>query len=498
MKGSRNLIRDGGRRYEIVPYHARETDRSYRSFHHHLGALTFLSRFAGRYRLMSSLRDVAQAYILRGGASTLSDKSLLELLAWELVSGRLLVAEAHEVVEVVRVDPPKSRAESKGVDPEHYVDLAVGGVNLVKELASDDFGVWAEPVVDIFTTGGEMLVDALIENADEWFDFQDDDWWGESMLTAGAAGGLAGLIYASVDDDYGFPGVGYSAIAGGAAGFVASLTTALVGGEDFWPALGMGAVGLVVGGVVAAVAYIAANEGPREIDDYPEEEEYLLPYDGTRMCVQGNHGIISHTGGSEFAFDFGLPAGTPVLAAMGGTVQQVIDCYDNNVSSDPPNSTANRVVVHQDNGKFGFYLHQIQWGARVKAGIPVATGQVLGLAGNVGISMINHVHFFVTESSKPPEPDPDDPDAEVDPDWTPEPEGNAIPIKFKDGSADGDDGVPRSFKRYASDNSNAGISGAYDYGSDGMTREDHKQRVDAGQTEFCDPGSHYVDNPPET
>ena len=54
---------------------------------------------------------------------------------------------------------------------------------------------------------------------------------------------------------------------------------------------------------------------------------YRMPFGGTarRFLGQGVGGRFSHTGPSKWSFDFGMPWGTPILAARAGRVVEVVD-----------------------------------------------------------------------------------------------------------------------------------------------------------------------------
>jgi murein DD-endopeptidase MepM/ murein hydrolase activator NlpD len=64
----------------------------------------------------------------------------------------------------------------------------------------------------------------------------------------------------------------------------------------------------------------------------------------------------------------------------------------------------------------------------VKPGQKVRQGEVIAASGNVGISMLPHLHFDVTDQ-----------------------EDHLLPVTFADVESDG--GIPRMFKRYTSGNS---------------------------------------------
>ncbi|MBI3268153.1 MAG: M23 family metallopeptidase [Planctomycetes bacterium] len=167
--------------------------------------------------------------------------------------------------------------------------------------------------------------------------------------------------------------------------------------------------------------------GPRDLGAYPPRatSPYRLPWvEGkSRLCVQGNRGIVSHRGWEEFAWDFAMPVGSEVRAARGGTVSRVEDSHDGN-GLEAPN---NLVAVEHGDGTTGWYLHLRKGGSRVRPGRYVERGEAIAESGNVGRSLLPHLHFQVTGK-----------------------DGNTIPVSFKD--VETDEGVPRMFRVYRSGN----------------------------------------------
>lgn len=122
---------------------------------------------------------------------------------------------------------------------------------------------------------------------------------------------------------------------------------------------------------------------------------YRLPYQlGTRRKVgQGYNGEFSHRG--EYAIDWNMPVGTPVYAARGGRVIDVVERYSaGGVHSSFQNRGNNIKVLHDDNS-IGAYVHLAKNGALVKVGEEVMQGQQIGLSGNTGYSSGPHLHFEV-------------------------------------------------------------------------------------------------------
>ncbi len=134
---------------------------------------------------------------------------------------------------------------------------------------------------------------------------------------------------------------------------------------------------------------------------------YRLPFAPigwpTWAMGQGNNGSFTHNGNAAFAFDFLAASWTPILAARGGTVAQVIESSDGNSYYDPNYAGgANKIaIVHQD-GSVGRYFHMPTDGVAVVEGQVVHRGQLLGWVGNTGYSTQPHLHYEV--GSGPGEP----------------------------------------------------------------------------------------------
>lgn len=99
-----------------------------------------------------------------------------------------------------------------------------------------------------------------------------------------------------------------------------------------------------------------------------------------------------YNGSGHNAVDFGANIGTPVQAALGGTVygtgntDLVRGCY----------SFGKWVMIKHGNGLNTLYAHLSE--IDVAAGQSVATGQVLGLSGETGYATGPHLHFGVYAS----------------------------------------------------------------------------------------------------
>jgi murein DD-endopeptidase MepM/ murein hydrolase activator NlpD len=134
------------------------------------------------------------------------------------------------------------------------------------------------------------------------------------------------------------------------------------------------------------------------VDSVHEDSHvYLLPYaPGIAFRVsQGNHGSFSHTGPDEYAIDWAMPVGTPVLAARGGLVVKTKDDSNEGGPDRKYLNLANCILIRHDDGTIGMYGHLKQGGSRVKVGDVVQAGNVIGFSGNTGFSQGPHLHFSV-------------------------------------------------------------------------------------------------------
>jgi murein DD-endopeptidase MepM/ murein hydrolase activator NlpD len=124
-------------------------------------------------------------------------------------------------------------------------------------------------------------------------------------------------------------------------------------------------------------------------------EKYTLPYSkgAAYKLLQGYDGPYGHKGHSQYAYDFQMPIGTPVLAARSGEVVKVVE--QNNDSTRKPGEE-NLIVIKHSDGSFGRYYHLTKEGVLVAMGDRVKQGDKIGLSGDSGASAGPHLHFDVT------------------------------------------------------------------------------------------------------
>jgi hypothetical protein len=140
---------------------------------------------------------------------------------------------------------------------------------------------------------------------------------------------------------------------------------------------------------------------------------------GENPQIYKKWGFPGHNG-----IDYGIPNGTPIAAAAGGTVAMVgfeNGGYGNYVK-----------LSHSDGGKsyFTYYAHLAS--AAVAAGQKVKTGAVIGYSNNTGASTGPHLHFGLKiEGENPPYKGYVDPMPYLSADSTDSGE-SAVPTDFPD------------------------------------------------------------------
>lgn len=156
---------------------------------------------------------------------------------------------------------------------------------------------------------------------------------------------------------------------------------------------------------------------------------YRLPYAAGKRyrVIQGFNGDFSHDDRESYAVDFGMPVGTPVHAARGGTVVDVEESHDQGGWDDKYYRTANYIVILHDDGTTGEYYHLKHQGAAVAVGDRVEAGDHIGWSGNTGHTTTPHLHFAVYRADT----------------W-----GRTRSVRFRFQTAEGIVDWPRAWRRY--------------------------------------------------
>ncbi len=109
--------------------------------------------------------------------------------------------------------------------------------------------------------------------------------------------------------------------------------------------------------------------------------------------TQGNFGSFSHNGSDKYAWDIGMPIGTPIHAPASGTITYVKQDSDTNCSSSC--NYANYVAMSFDQGDAAVFYHLKYHGVPVSVGQHVNRGDLIAYSGNTGYSTGPHLHFQV-------------------------------------------------------------------------------------------------------
>ncbi|MEM9303482.1 MAG: M23 family metallopeptidase [Pseudomonadota bacterium] len=138
---------------------------------------------------------------------------------------------------------------------------------------------------------------------------------------------------------------------------------------------------------------------PGDPDAQPTDYRYRLPFRaGKRFYVgQAFGGTATHTEEqSYYAVDFGMPVGTPILAARGGIVMHAEeDFFGSGLDPARYAERANNVRILHADGTMALYAHLELESVAVRPGQRVEAGELLGLSGNTGLSSGPHLHFVV-------------------------------------------------------------------------------------------------------
>jgi len=105
------------------------------------------------------------------------------------------------------------------------------------------------------------------------------------------------------------------------------------------------------------------------------------------------HNVGSHVGNDSWAWDFRMPEGTPVVAALDGVVRLARGDSTEGGCDPAMARKANYVVIESDGGLETQYLHFTS--VTVNAGQHVRRGDLLGYSGKTGWACGAHLHFKV-------------------------------------------------------------------------------------------------------
>lgn len=132
----------------------------------------------------------------------------------------------------------------------------------------------------------------------------------------------------------------------------------------------------------------------------PEDADYRFPLDSDRAEIsQGWGGHFSHrTPEHRHALDLSAPEGTPVLAARGGVVMQVVSgaaAAQRGADGTRDAAGGNAVRILHADGSMALYGHLADAGLQVRPGQRVRRGEPIARVGDTGYSTGPHLHFAV-------------------------------------------------------------------------------------------------------
>lgn len=165
----------------------------------------------------------------------------------------------------------------------------------------------------------------------------------------------------------------------------------------------------------------SALQAPMACNTFAKQETspYVLPFqigDAFRVTNTTGHYVLGNGGVGLYAIDFGMPIGTPVVAARGGTVVAVRESFHDYNGID---LEENFVFIKHDDGSVGRYFHLTYNGALVELGDSVEQGASIGLSGNTGQSAGPHLHFDVQQCGP-----------NLPPEYNKLPCGQTLPVSF--------------------------------------------------------------------
>ncbi|HLU64824.1 MAG TPA: peptidoglycan DD-metalloendopeptidase family protein [Kofleriaceae bacterium] len=118
----------------------------------------------------------------------------------------------------------------------------------------------------------------------------------------------------------------------------------------------------------------------------------LLPWTpGVAFPVTQGHNGGSHTGYNAWAWDFGLPVGTPLLAAHNGVVRAIRSGFTTGCCDPSCGEQANFVIIARGDGVESLYLHMQD--VHVAVGDEITRGDLIGTSGETGYVCGAHLHF---------------------------------------------------------------------------------------------------------
>jgi hypothetical protein len=133
--------------------------------------------------------------------------------------------------------------------------------------------------------------------------------------------------------------------------------------------------------------------GDVTISKIDDQIAYDLPFETGKSfrLFQGYFGSFSHT--DEYALDFSMPEGTPVVAAREGKIVQIVIDNNQGCPSKDCQTYNNYITIMHPDGSYARYVHLQYKGAKLPLGSEVKRGDIIGYSGNTGWSSGPHLHF---------------------------------------------------------------------------------------------------------
>lgn len=127
-----------------------------------------------------------------------------------------------------------------------------------------------------------------------------------------------------------------------------------------------------------------------------QKQLYEVPYSSNSKfkLIQGWAGKYGHVEHLNYAYDFVMPIGTPILAARSGRVIKIEEQFEDNTKTP---GKENYIIIDHGDSTFSRYYHLTKNGALIDVGDKVKRGQQIGLSGNSGASAGAHLHFDITK-----------------------------------------------------------------------------------------------------
>ena len=131
------------------------------------------------------------------------------------------------------------------------------------------------------------------------------------------------------------------------------------------------------------------------VEQYDTNYIYELPFaaGNEEFISQGYLGKVSHH--DEYALDFNMREGTPVLAIRDGLVVKVVDVHNKSCPNPSCMKFNNFITIQHNDGTYADYAHLKQNSAQVKVGDQVQIGMQIAQSGKTGWTTGPHLHLAV-------------------------------------------------------------------------------------------------------